>query len=500
MSDNEILVVKVNEVYGRVVAPDWEVLGGLYNKFSVFVEKARWDKRYKAGQWDGKIHFVHKNGDFPVGLIQEVVDWLKAQEDYTVAVDPKFKTQPLSKKDFSKDFMKITEETFIEKCPFIPREHQIRGAIKSLYYGRAICEHCTGSGKSLLIALAANYIYQKNPESQTLIIVPTLDLVEQLTEDLIEYGVSPSLLGKFNGDQKDEDESIIISTWQSAHTQPRFLKRFEAILVDECHGLKADCVRKVSESAINAKVRLGFTGSMPDEHTDVMLIKSTLGSVVDTVLHKDLEALGQISKIKISIPFLKYSKETTAMLRKSTKKNVLADAKAAYNFESDFIQKLKERNRFIGKICKKKIEADHNTLVLANKHVHIDAIVAELKDLGIEPIVVTGKIKDIDERNRLRKQLELKGGQVLVATSKVFSTGVSIKRLHCVIFAEAGKSKIKTLQSVGRGLRQHATKSKLHLIDLADDFKYGNKHLEIRMDYYARNDFEVEVKEVQLSA
>jgi len=88
----------------------------------------------------------------------------------------------------------------------------------------------------------------------------------------------------------------------------------------------------------------------------------------------------------------------------------------------------------------------------------------------------------------------------LVATSKVFSTGVSIKRLHCVIFAEAGKSKIKTLQSVGRGLRQHATKTKLHLIDIADDFKYGNKHLGIRMDYYARNDFEVEVKEVQLNA
>jgi len=394
MSDNEILVVKINEVIGRVVAPDWEVLGGLYNKFAVFVEKARWDKRYKAGTWDGKIHFVHKNGDFPIGLFQEVVEWLKAQEDYVVSVDPKFKFQEVSKKDFSKDFMKVTEETFMDTCPYIPREHQIRGAIKSLFYGRAICEHCTGSGKSLMIALVSNYIFQKNPEGQILIIVPTLDLIEQLTEDFIDYGVSPNLLGKFTGEQKDEDEPIIISTWQSAYTQPRFLKQFDALLVDECHGLKADCVRKVSEYAINAKTRLGFTGSLPDEHTDVMLIKSTLGCVVDTVLHKDLEAIGQISKIKISIPFLKYSKETTALLRKSTKKNVLADPKSAFNFESNFIQNLKERNRFIGKICKKKIEADHNTLILANLHAHIDNIVAELKDLGIDPIVVTGKITE----------------------------------------------------------------------------------------------------------
>lgn len=228
----KVIVVKIDEIYGKVIAPDWNIMEGLYKKFSIWVENAKFDKRVKAGLWDGKIHFVQKNGLFQLGLLKNVLDFLYAQKDYKIILDPKLKPPKINKADFKEEFINLTSETL--DCPFNPRYYQLRGAVKSLYYKRAICEHCTGAGKSLSIALVCNYLMNQEKKHKVLILVPRRDLIEQLTEDFIEYGLPPDMLGKYVGYKKDTDQEIIIATWQSMINNLELVNEFTALIADEC--------------------------------------------------------------------------------------------------------------------------------------------------------------------------------------------------------------------------------------------------------------------------
>lgn len=277
------------------------------------------------------------------------------------------------------------------------------------------------------------------------------------------------------------------------------------ICVSNCHNQKANVIRSISENAKNAEYRIGFTGTLPDPISEKTQIIATLGPVVDLVEHKDLVKDNLISKIKISIPYLKYTKDEKKQIAENIKIAKVAAKLSkkptevvAYNIEREFLYNSKKRNTFIAKVAKKATGTDKNTLILLNKHEHIEKLTEALRDIGIEPTVITGKVKDMELRNKIRKDLEIQAGNIVIATSGVYSTGISVKRLHTVIFADAGKSKITTLQSVGRGLRMHATKTHLHLIDIADDLNYGESHLNTRLQYYAKNEFEVTIKEVMV--
>jgi superfamily II DNA or RNA helicase len=271
------------------------------------------------------------------------------------------------------------------------------------------------------------------------------------------------------------------------------------ICVSNCHGLKADVIRSVAENAVNAEIRIGFTGTMPDPLAEQMLIKGVLGFVGDVVKVSELAEQKMIAVPKIHIPFLKYSKDEIKPLIVAQKS---LEGRDAYRVEQQFLYDHKKRNELIYKITKKFILRDQNILILVSKHDHCDKIKEKLISSGIIPMVVTGELKDMNERNRIRKSLEEKGGQVIIATVGVYSTGISIRRLHAIIFAAPGKSKIQTLQSVGRGLRldKRNEKTQLYLYDFADDLKYSNDGLTERMGYYARNEFNVKIKEIDLNA
>lgn len=500
MRENVITIVKLDEVWGRVVATDSSVMEGLYKEFSIYKFQHWFDPKVKLGVWDGKIHFVKHNGEFPLGLFKDVLNFCKCQRDYELQVDPLFGPEIEDKDEFMKDFLEVLDTT--ENLPFIPRKYQVKGSMKAIYHKRAIIEHGTGSGKSFTIYLTINYLRRKNPDHKTLILVPKIDLITQFHDDLINYGCPPELLGKYYGEEKDFDAPITIGTWQSLKNNKAFLKKFTILIVDECHGQKADVVRSVAEGATNTQYRLGFTGTMPedDKKAELAQIVGTLGPVIDRITTEELQKLKMVSQLKINIPYIKYDDAEIKEMNKAIK--ILMKQKKpreAYQIEKKFTQNHVKRNEFIGKITKKMLALDRNVLILANKLDHVDTIEAALKEMGITPFIVTGQIKDTDERNDIRKKMELSGGNVIVATSGVYSTGISINRLHCVIFADPGKSKITTLQSVGRGLRLHETKDKLYLFDVSDDLMFGNKHLEKRMEFYARNNFDVEIKEISFA-
>ena len=231
LTSNVVFLVKIDNVVGRVITEDPDLMNRLYEKFGIPANNFWFDKRYKAGSWDGKIRFVQRNGQFPNGLLADIVEYLKKQSEFTLEIDDLYKTDFTNKEELKEEFIRITSEL---DCPFSPRYYQMRAAVKSVYLKRCINEHCTSSGKSLTMALTINFLMKKFPDYKFLVLVPRIDLVEQLSEEFEKYGINKELLGKFTGKIKNIDQKIIVSTWQSIYTETAFLRSFKVFICDEC--------------------------------------------------------------------------------------------------------------------------------------------------------------------------------------------------------------------------------------------------------------------------
>lgn len=493
MFEEKINIIKfnyINNIYGRIITADFNILKSIINKFSIYVENYFFMPAYKLGKWDGKIKFVKPNGIFYLGHFRRILEYIK-NCGYQIEIDEKIKNNVYidslseeQEEEFINDFMCITDNLLQDK--FLPYTHQIRGALKSIHHKRGICEHITSSGKSLTITLVINYLLQKKPNYKILILVPKLDLIEQLTENMISFGIPNEKLGKFCGYQKDTQQPIIISTWQSLLKKKEFLSTFNVLIVDECHSLKADVVRSITEKMINAEFRLGFTGTMPDNKADFLLIEGVLGPIIDKVSYQELQEAKQISDIDIKILKIEYPQE---ILHKTEHFD--------YQEEKKFLEENQFRNNAIIKIALEFVKKNQNVLILVKKISHSENLYNMLKQLIQSVYLINGSI-DISERNKIRKNMEESGGNVIVATVGVYSVGISIKRLHSIIFASAGKSKIQTLQSVGRGLRLHKTKNKLHLIDICENLKFSEDHFKKRLKFYKTNNFTIQEKIIQV--
>ena len=482
MEKYNITLVKLDNVWGKLITDDPHILEAAVRKFAVKVDNFWFMPAYKAGRWDGKIKFVQPDGKFYVGIFKKVLHYVKDDNLYNIEIDPGF---------LNEEETGVFKERFLENIsnleyPFEPRSYQLRGALKSSFYKRGICEHVTSSGKSFTICLTIHHLLQDNPDHRVIILVPKIDLVEQFVENLEEYGIPTDLVGKYCGYQKDEDAQIVVSTWQSVYKKKAFLRNFNVLIVDECHGLKADEVRGVAEKAINADTRLGFTGTMPAPQCEYMLIQGVLGPVIDEVDYEELQKAKQIAQIKINIVQCNYNEQI-----------ILENEEEDFTSEKTRVETDVKRNKIICRIAKEYTDKGKNALILVKKLDHIQDIKDIMEKAGVNYFVVTGETK-VKDRNHARHEVEKSGGNVIIATTGVYSTGVSIKRLHCVLFASPGKSKIQTLQSVGRGLRLHDTKSHLHLYDVCENLKFSKKHLKERLKYYKKAKFDYNIKEVSM--
>lgn len=483
MSKPKITFVKISPTWGKLICEDPAILEAAIRKFAVPVENYWFMPAYKAGRWDGKIRFVQNDGRFYIGNFRQILKYVYDDRLYEMEIDPDLFSNEKDK-NVHKDTFFSNMETL--DCPFAPYTHQLRGALKATYYKRGICLHVTSAGKSLTISLAIHHLLQQNSNHKILILVPKLDLVEQFVENLEEYGIPSDLIGKFCGYTKEPEAQIVVSTWQSMYKQKSLLRDFSVLVADEAHGIKSTVIRGLTEQMTNADIRLGFTGTMPDNKADHMLIQGVIGPVIDEVGYEELQKKNQIAGIKISIVNCKYDDNTVSL-------NESED----YVSEKDFIETNEKRNRIICRIAKEYASKDKNCLILVKKIEHAETLYELLKASGVKAHKVMGKTK-IADRNETRHNVEESGGNVIVATVGVYSTGVSIKRLHSVIFASPGKSKIQTLQSVGRGLRLHDTKKNLHLYDISDNLRFSIKHLRQRVKYYKENKFQFDEKDVEM--
>lgn len=294
MTERYIKILKVNNTTGRLVTNVPELMESVVNRFSVYIDKYWFHPKVKLGMWDGKINFVNKNGTFPIGLFKYIYNFVK-NDDIKPLVD-----RTLFRKYDISDFVEITEEWLKEE--WIPRTHQLIGAQKALESRKCILEHATSSGKSLTMAMIIMFCLAKEESEKVLVLVPNLGLIEQLRSDFISYGIPEEWIGRYSGKVKDVDPPIIISTWQSMHTQKRLCAEFDMIVSDEClHPdtliTMADNTKKpISQIKIGDMVKTLNEITLQIENKPIKKIHHNISTPKDNMFEIELEN-GQTIKI-----------------------------------------------------------------------------------------------------------------------------------------------------------------------------------------------------------
>ena len=360
------------------------------------------------------------------------------------------------------------------------RDYQRDAFLKAINYGYGVIELATGGGKTLIIANVAYTALQLLQKTEkVLIIVPDIGLVGQTYKDFVDYNFPMSSVTKWTGTHEiDLNARVVIANLgilQSKKSDLSWFTQVGMLIVDECHKLRhGNKVNKLLNKIPTHRC-IGFTGTLPESDLDKWNIFNNLGPVIFKKTTTELrEAAGgeYIANAEALAICLQYD-------RIPDYTSVSANQK--YLFELDFIH----NSEFRGKIIKNVVSKLHNNCLILVDHIaHGDNLYRVLTGLeGKQVYFIQGSV-EIEDRQKIQQLMELQNNVVCIAISKIFSTGISIKNIHYIMFAAGGKSKIKVLQSIGRGLRTHKDKDMLVLIDIVDDLIYGKKHYKKRKEFY----------------
>lgn len=485
----------------------------------------------KLGVWDGKKSYF-RDGRINVGLWKEAFKGCKEidvpfivenKEDFPINRDVTLEKV----QDFCKEFFKTHKmKKDGEIVPFMPYDHQIEAAYKILKNRYCMAEVATSGGKSLIISIVMFYtLKHTDPTAKFLIIVPSITLVTQFYDNIVEYnfglnnllemrekkiekfedlnnGHTPCTVRveevmsdrprKFSG---TENPNVYIGTYQSLEKWPKtFFEQFHTIATDEAHGAKAKTITSILESTFNkAYSRFGVSGTFPtDETCEILTIQSVLGPKITEVSADELKKKGIITPMDIKAVIMNHNDlefaERLKMIRKA------GDGKSAFDFEKSYAHQSEKRLEFIKKIVDK---CSNNTLLLFHTIDNGQRIYQKLKDElpDKEFFYIDGEISG-RKREVIKKEMEVTDGKVrvLVASFGTLSTGVSINAIFNVIFTDSFKSEQIIIQSIGRGLRLHTDKEKVNIFDLVDIFDPNDLNNILYKHYLERKGFYIKRK------
>jgi superfamily II DNA or RNA helicase len=444
--------------------------------FSFEADGYKFNPKYRYGQWDGRIRLLDYNRLLPYGLVGQIKKFC-SNMSYSVWIDPKiFETEDLTREDF--DAWLSKQEIYSGNAKIEPHWYQKDAVYEGLVNRRRILNLPTSAGKSLIQALLARY-YLENYEGKILIIVPTTALTTQMANDFVDYRLfSHSMIKKIGGgadkaDRAKNDAPIIVGTWQTVVKQPKeWFSQFGMMMNDECHLATGKSISSIISGLNNCMFKFGLSGSLRDGKANVMQYVGMFGEIFRPVSTSKLMEDGQVTELKINSIFLRYPDEFTVKLKGKT-----------YQEEVKIITGLKRRTKWIAQLSVKLAKKDENAFVMFKHVTHGKEIFEAIKELGYEKVYYVSGEVDTETRNALKVMAENGKGIIIVASYGVFSTGISVKNLHHVIFAHGVKSKIIVLQTVGRVLRKHGSKAVATVWDLIDDAGVKPKSLNTKKKY-----------------
>jgi len=441
-----------------------------------------------------RIYAITPSGYCGVGLIPEIIKYIKTLPvPHEIVYD-----HELMKLYGNLKFQIPTGYPNIKELisEYQLRDYQREAVNCALDRGYGIIELATGGGKTFIIANLVYAVTQLIPkEERVLIVVPDIGLVEQTYKDFVSYNFPTDQVTKWSGNNEiNLNARVIIANLGILQSEKSDLSWFDEVgllIVDECHKLrKGNKVCKLIDKIPTLR-RFGFTGTLPENDIDTWNINNFIGPVIFKKTTTDLRAaaggeyIANAQALSIHLEY-DYKPDYTAV-----------GAMQRYMLELDFIHNNPFRFKVIKNIVNK---LTNNCLILVDHIAHGDNMFRELSNLpGKQVYFIQGSV-EVEERRKIQDLMEKDNNIICIAISKIFSTGISIKNIHYIMFAAGGKSKIKVLQSIGRGLRVHENKDVLTLIDIVDELVYGGKHFTKRKQFYEIEKIKITKKTVTESS
>lgn len=487
----KLSVVKLNEAYVKILCEP-SIAQELNDYFTFDVPGAKFMPAYRNKMWDGKIRLYNLlTQSLYTGLTRYVEEFCKSR-NYELEYEYESASEEFSIHE-AKNFIKTLN---IPK-KYESRDYQLEAFVHSVRERRALLLSPTASGKSFIIYLLMRYYNAK-----TLIIVPTTTLVHQLASDFEEYGFNVNAdNGQRNihkiyaGQEKRSEAQVTISTWQSIYKEDKdWFDQYEVVIGDEAHLFKAKSLISIMSKLENCKYRFGFTGTLDGTQTHKLVLEGVFGPVRKVTTTSELIDQKHLADFKIKAIVLSYPNEIRQMIARS----------ADYQAEMDYIVKLAARNNFIKNLA---LSLEGNTLLLfqyVDKHGRALYELIEKESGDKNVYFVHGGVEGA-EREQIRKVVNDGMGNIIIASYGTFSTGINIPNIDNVIFASPSKSRIRNLQSIGRGLRRSDRKTEATLFDIADNMSWKQKknftllHFMERIKIYNEEKFDYKIYEVNLN-
>jgi len=463
--NDKVIVRKHNEVFLKIDC-EQSVAYELSEYFTFFVPGYKFTPAYRNKLWDGKIRLFNRQTRQIYHGLLDYIGTFAQERGYDIEYDD----ESLLKTNFSiQEAHEFAYSLNIHSRgkKLDVRDYQTIGFAKSIRNKRQLLLSPTASGKSVIAYLIVRYLLSKGLRG--LILVPTTSLVEQLYKDFEDYSshngwsTEENVHRIYAGHDKDTEKTVTISTWQSLYKLPKsYFKDFDFVIGDEAHLFKAKSLVTIMTNLETCGYRIGMTGTIDGTKTHKLVLEGVFGPVKKVISTAELIERKQLAAFKIKALVLKYPAEVCKEVKEYT-----------YQEEIDYIVRYQPRINFVVNLS---LSLRGNTLLLfhfVDKHgkVLFQNLEQECARVGRKCFLIYGDT-DVEVREAVRAITENETNAIIVASDGTFSTGINIRNLHNIIFSSPSKSRIRTLQSIGRGLRIGENKEEAILYDLVDDLRY----------------------------
>lgn len=470
----ECKLIIEDEVNIKIEGLDVDVRRKLSNALKFEVPYARYMPQYKLGRWDGKVAFFGIGGTGYVNHLDVIADILSKNnvsigEIVDLRNHVKFDFKPITESYWADQNIRWPKGHPAEGELIMLRDYQVDAINSFLQSPQALQQIATGAGKTITTA-TLSHITERYGRS--LVIVPNKSLVEQTAEDYRNCGLD---VGVYFGDKKELNKTHTICTWQSLNILDKkfkdgaavlslaeFLEGVSTVIVDEVHQAKAEVLKNLlTRNLRNAPIRWGLTGTIPKERFEFEALHASIGPVIGQITAKELQDKGVLADCHVNIV-------------------QLIDLPEFRDYQSELKYLVTDEKRldYLGKLLNT-VKQSGNTLIL------VDRISAgeKLQSLIPDSVFINGSVK-IKDRKESYDEIQDATNNVIIATYGVAAVGINIPRIFNLVLIEPGKSFVRVIQSIGRGVRKAKDKDFVQIWDLTSTCKYAKRHLTQRKKFY----------------
>lgn len=479
-------IIIQDEVNIKIEGLAVDVRRKISNRLKYELPYARHMPQYKLGRWDGKVGFFGIGGSGYLNHLDVILEELEKNRVTVKDIDDQRQRVNLN-------FTPVTENYWADQGVRWPKGHPAEGelimlrdyqvsAVNSfLNHPQSLQQIATGAGKTITTATLSHLC---EAYGRSLVIVPNKSLVEQTEEDYINCGLD---VGVYFGDRKQLGKTHTICTWQSLNILDKknqdgsavlslaeFLEGVSTVIVDEVHQAKAEVLQKLlTRNLRNAPIRWGLTGTVPKADHEFQSILASIGPVIGQVSAKELQDKGVLSNCHVNVL-------------------QLMDTQAHSNYQEElkYLVTNKARIEYIGNMLNS-IKDTGNTLILVDRIAAGEA----LRDLIPGSTFISGAVK-VKDRKETYDTIREGTNEVIIATYGVAAVGLNIPRIFNLVLLEPGKSFVRVIQSIGRGVRKAKDKDFVQIWDVTSTCKYAKKHLTQRKKFYKDAEYPFSIEKV----